>query len=171
MTPDELAERRDEIQVIDVRYPNEWEAGRIEGSVHIPEDELEDRLDELETVRPVVTVCRSGHRSERAAESLRAEGVRAENLEGGVLAWAEAGLPLTTPDGQPGTVASPEPPPDDRPESHQRIQADMMGLLLDLQAEFGDRQPSEEEVRAFLRRRMIAEGRSPEEADEVLAQL
>ncbi|HET7488660.1 MAG TPA: rhodanese-like domain-containing protein [Acidimicrobiales bacterium] len=171
MTPEQLAERRHEFQVVDVRWPNEWEAGHIEGSVHVPEDDLDDRLDELDAARPVVTVCRSGHRSERAAEELRAEGFRAENLEGGVLAWAEAGLPLVTPAGTAGEVAEPEPPPDDRPAFDQRLQSEMMSVLMDLQAEFGDRRPSDEEVRGFLRRRMIAEGRSPEEADEVLSRI
>lgn len=171
MTPAELDARRDEVQIVDVRWPNEWEAGRIEGALHIPESQLEDRLDEIDRGRPVVAVCRSGNRSSAAAEELEAEGFQADNLDGGLEAWVASGLPLTTPDGRPGTVAEPEPPPDDRPIEHQRIQAEMMRVLFDLQERFGDREPSEEEVREFLRQRLIGEGRTPEEADEFLADI
>lgn len=171
MTPAELARRLPEVQVVDVRWPNEWEAGRIEGAVHVPEDDLDDRLDDVAAVGPVVTVCRSGHRSARAAERLREEGVAAENLDGGVLAWAAAGLPLVAADGSPGTVAEPEPPPDDRPEEHKRFQAEFFTLLAALPEEFGHREPTEEEARGFLRRRLVAEGRSEEDADAFLAGL
>jgi rhodanese-related sulfurtransferase len=166
-----LAERKDELQIVDVRYPNEWEAGHIEGAVHIPRDDLADRLDEVDRERTVVTVCRSGSRSGEAAAELAAEGVAAENLEGGMLAWVEAGLPLSTPDGRHGTVAEPEEPPDDRPESHQRLQADFMSLLIEVQEHFGDHEPTEDEVQGYLRERMISDGRTPEEADEAMARI
>jgi rhodanese-related sulfurtransferase len=169
MTPAELHARRLDVQVVDVRWPNEWDAGRIDGALHIPQDELDDRLDEIDRGRPVVTVCRTGSRSGAAAAELRDEGFAAENLDGGLEAWAGAGLPLVTADGQPGTVVEPEPPPDDRPIEHQRIQAEMMSVLLDLQDRFGDREPSDEEVREFLRQRLIDEGRTPEEADQFMA--
>ncbi len=166
-----LAERKEGVQIIDVRYPNEWEAGRIEGAVHIPHDDLADRLEEIDRRRPLVTVCRSGNRSGRAAEFLRDEGFHAENLEGGMEAWAEHGFPVTRPDGEPGSVVDPEPPPDDRPPEHQRVQSEFLGLIFEVQEHFGDRQPSEEDVRAFLRERLIAEGKTPEEADEFLANM
>ncbi len=169
MEPTELAERGEDLQIVDVRYPNEWEAGRIDGAIHIPLDDLDDRLEEIDRSQGVVTVCRSGNRSATAAELLAAEGFRAENLDGGMEAWAAAGLPLTTPEGKPGTVAEPEPPPDDRPPEHQRLQAEFLSVLFDLQEHFGDHQPSDEEVRGFLRERLIGEGKSPEEADEFLA--
>ncbi len=171
MNPTELAERGEDVQIVDVRYPNEWEAGRIEGAVHIPLDDLDDRLEEVDRSRPVITVCRSGNRSANAAELLTTEGFRAENLDGGMEAWAAAGLPLATPSGQPGTVADPEPPPDDRPPEHQRLQGEFLSLLFDLQEHFGDHEPSDEEVRGFLRERLMSEGKSPEEADEFLARM
>jgi hydroxyacylglutathione hydrolase len=43
-------------QVVDVRFPNEWEAGHIDGAVHIPLDYVFDRANELDRSRPVVTV-------------------------------------------------------------------------------------------------------------------
>jgi len=171
VTPAELLALGEDVQIVDVRYPNEWEAGRIEGAVHIPLDDLDDRLDQIDRSRRVVTVCRSGDRSTNAAELLVAEGFRAENLDGGMEAWAGAGLPFTTPEGRPGTVAVPEPPPDDRPPEHQRLQAEFLSVLFDLQEHFGDHEPSDEEVRGFLRERLISEGKSPEEADELLARM
>ncbi len=171
MTPAELHERRGEVQIVDVRWPNEWEAGRIEGALHIPQDELDDRLGEIDRSRPLVTVCRSGMRSAAAAEQLRAEGFQADNLDGGMLAWAEDGLPVTTPGGRPGAVVEGEPPLDDRPVEHQRLQAEFMSLLLDIQEHFGEREPSDEEIRGSLRQRLIDEGRSPEEADAFLARM
>ena len=171
MTAAELEAHRGEVQIVDVGWPNEWEAGRIEGALHIPQDELDDRLAEIDGNRPVVTVCRSGTRSAAAAEQLRSEGFRAENLDGGMQAWAEQGFSVTTADGHPGAVVEPEPPPDDRPVEHQRLQAEFMRLVFDIQEHFGEREPSDEEVRGFLRQRLIDEGRSPEEADAFLASI
>ena len=155
-------------QILDVRYPNEWAAGHIEGARHIPGDELEDRLDELDRDRPIVTVCRSGARSAEAAAFLTAEGYDAQNLEGGMQAWAEAGLAFRASDGSAGAVVEPEAPPDDRPEQVQRLQGAYLQAVFAVQEHFGDREPSDEEVRAFLRDRLIAEGSTPEEADQAL---
>lgn len=98
-------EQREDLEIVDVREDAEWKEGRIEGAVHIPLAELEERIGELDGARPVVTVCRSGQRSLRAADLLGDLGYRAESMEGGMQAWQDAGLPITTPDGSPGTVA------------------------------------------------------------------
>jgi rhodanese-related sulfurtransferase len=110
--PDDLRDprlvhdRQAEVQIVDVREKPEWEAGRIEGSIHIPLSELmAGRLEDLDTTRPVVAVCRSGNRSEVASLMLRARGFDAYNMEGGTEAWVAAGFPFTTPDGSPGRVA------------------------------------------------------------------
>lgn len=104
--PRGVAERLDDVRIVDVREPSEWDAGRIEGSVLIPlNDLMAGRGEGLESDRPVVLVCRSGSRSEVAALLLRARGFEAHNLKGGLEAWQAEGLPLTTPDGRPGTVA------------------------------------------------------------------
>jgi rhodanese-related sulfurtransferase len=78
--------------LVDVRTEDEWAMGRIAGSVHIPMDQLVDRLDELGD--QVVCVCAVGARSARVAQYLNAQGREAVNLDGGIYAWAEAGLPL-----------------------------------------------------------------------------
>jgi rhodanese-related sulfurtransferase len=104
--PREAFERRQDVQFLDVREPFEWNAGRIEGAVHIPlQQVLEGRTDELDPSRPVVVYCRTANRSEVAKLLLEARGFDASVIEGGSEAWVAEGLPFTTPDGQPGRVA------------------------------------------------------------------
>ena len=50
-------------------------------------------------------VCRSGKRAAQAADRLAAAGVAVRNLDGGMQAWQDAGLPVRTDSGAPGTVA------------------------------------------------------------------
>lgn len=104
MTPEQLVPVRAERHLLDVREDEEWVAGHIAGSQHIPLGQLAARLDEVPRDRTVVTVCRSGHRSGVAAKGLVARGVAAENLEGGVIAWLRNGQPLVTPGGDGGRV-------------------------------------------------------------------
>ena len=85
-----------EALVLDVREPAEWndDLGHIEGAKQIPLETLEARLAEIDAWKdkPVIVVCRSGERSERAVETLRAAGFKlAVNLEGGMSAWKGAG--------------------------------------------------------------------------------
>lgn len=104
MEPTQALDRIDELQIIDVRDPKEWQAGRIEAAQHIPMDELPERLDAVDRDTKVVTVCRSGSRSGKMARFLRDRGYDAENMDGGMEAWDEAGLPYRAPDGSPGQV-------------------------------------------------------------------
>jgi rhodanese-related sulfurtransferase len=163
-----LARDMTRFQVVDVRYANEWDAGRIENAVHIPVDDVLDRVDELDRARPVVTVCRTGSRSAEAAKDLADEGFDVQNLAGGMQAWVAEGRPIVAADGSPGVVVEPEPTPDDRPERMQRLQAEFLDVIFAVQEHFGDREASEEEMQAFLRQRLIDEGKTPEEADEFL---
>ncbi len=78
--------------LLDVREPFEWEIANLGalGAVMIPLSELEGRLSELPADRPIAVYCRSGSRSSRAVRTLTDAGFRhAENLRGGILAWAE----------------------------------------------------------------------------------
>ena len=91
ITTDELDGLGD-IQLVDVRTPEEREAGRIpDDTAHIPYDELTARAGELDTSRQIVFYCRSGERSRVAADAFEASGFEAANLTGGILAWAESG--------------------------------------------------------------------------------
>lgn len=103
MDPRAARASADDVVFVDVREPYEWKAGHIDGSKNIPLGELPARADELHACR-VVTVCTVGARSEEASRFLRAFGVDAENMEGGVVAWTQAGFELVTPDGRPGRV-------------------------------------------------------------------
>ena len=85
--------------LLDVREPEEFvgELGHIEGALLVPLDALERRLPKLAGYvdRDVVVVCRAGARSASAGAILRRAGFqRVINLQGGMLAWAEAGLPV-----------------------------------------------------------------------------
>ena len=82
--------------LLDVREPDEWQAGHAPQADHIPLGQLEHRLAELPRDRQIITVCRSGRRSVLAAQQLAARGYQAINLTGGMTAWAYAGLPVVT---------------------------------------------------------------------------
>ena len=99
------------------------------------------------------------------------EGFDAGNLDGGMEAWADAGLDYPGSDGAPGTLADPDAPPDDRPAEVIELENSFLRVVFAAQERFGDRQPSDEEMRGFLRERLISEGKSAEEADEFLARL
>lgn len=83
--------------VLDVRTRQEFKAGHAPRSRNIPLDQLAGRLREIPAGRQVVTVCRSGARSARAAALLRSEGRDVVDVRGGMLAWQRAGLPLDGP--------------------------------------------------------------------------
>lgn len=80
--------------LLDVRSPIEFESERIEGATNLPLEVLDDRLDEVPEQGEVVVVCRTGIRATIAAETLTRAGRRGRVLEGGVLAWRRAKLPL-----------------------------------------------------------------------------
>jgi glyoxylase-like metal-dependent hydrolase (beta-lactamase superfamily II) len=80
--------------VLDVRSALEFEGERIEGARLIPLDELDGRLDEIPDQAEVIVVCRTGVRATIAAEVLARAGHRPRVLEGGMLAWHRARLPV-----------------------------------------------------------------------------
>ena len=99
-TPDQI--QHGEVQLVDVRTPEEREAGRIpDDTAHIPFDELQARASELDQGRPVVFYCRSGDRSANAADAFAASGFEASSLAGGIVGWAESGRPIEGEIGQP----------------------------------------------------------------------
>jgi rhodanese-related sulfurtransferase len=67
--------------------------------LHIPIGELVMRQDEIPEHTLLIAVCRTGSRSAYATELLVRAGYDAQNLAGGMKAWAAAGLPLDPPDG------------------------------------------------------------------------
>jgi rhodanese-related sulfurtransferase len=91
--------------LVDVREVHEWEAGHVSGAIHLPLDLVPTRLDELPRDRRIVVVCRSGRRSAGVTDLLTRSAFDAVNLDGGLLAWVEEGLPIETDRGGEGQVA------------------------------------------------------------------
>jgi rhodanese-related sulfurtransferase len=96
LPPEQLAEMLEggDVEVIDVRREHEWEAGHIPGARHVEVNDLPSESTSLPRDKAVVLYCRSGSRSELAADGLRAGGFDAHALAGGISAWAEGGRPL-----------------------------------------------------------------------------
>jgi rhodanese-related sulfurtransferase len=91
--------------LLDVREDDEWQAGHIEGAVHIPMSGLMQRVDEVPKDREVVVVCKVGGRSAQVTAFLRQRGwENVHNLDGGVVAWVEAGRAIVTDTGAPPAV-------------------------------------------------------------------
>jgi rhodanese-related sulfurtransferase len=101
LTPAQVREalERDQIVLVDVREPYEWDAGRIAGAVHIELERLAARAEEVPTDRPVVFQCRLGIRSAMAMQAFRASGWDAYHLGGGIQRWVNEGLPIEPDDG------------------------------------------------------------------------
>jgi rhodanese-related sulfurtransferase len=81
--------------MVDVREQQEWDAGHIAGSIHLPLSDLPNRWKELPDADCTVFICRSGGRSMAAAEAFAASGRSGcVNLAGGVQGWVQANLPF-----------------------------------------------------------------------------
>ncbi|MFF5106357.1 rhodanese-like domain-containing protein [Streptomyces sp. NPDC000134] len=93
--------------LVDVRETPEWSAGHAPGALHLPLSRpvAGAPLPATAQGRPVITICRSGHRSRRAVALLTARGVRATDVTGGMTAWARAGLSVIGPGGSSGVIA------------------------------------------------------------------
>ena len=87
----------DKTIIIDVRDDSEVTDGVIMGSKHIPLANLTTRIGELEKFKsaPIIVYCRTGNRSGGACKTLTTAGFdNVNNLEGGIMAWETASLPL-----------------------------------------------------------------------------
>lgn len=80
--------------LLDVRTLLEFQSEHIEGSRSIPLDQIDARVDEIPERAEVIVVCRTGVRATLAAESLARVGRRARVLDGGMVAWRRARLPV-----------------------------------------------------------------------------
>jgi adenylyltransferase/sulfurtransferase len=80
----------DDVFILDVREPNEYQICRIPGAVLVPLGELPRRYAELPTDKDIVAHCKVGARSARATEYLQSVGFkRVKNLRGGILDWID----------------------------------------------------------------------------------
>lgn len=90
LLPQEVLKRlngKEDIRLLDVREPEEWESGHIAGAKHIPLGYLPERLHELEPGKEIIVICRSGNRSRKACEYLSAAGHKVVNMSGGLNEW------------------------------------------------------------------------------------
>ena len=83
-----------EVQLVDVREPYEWEAGRLAGARHVELERLASEAESLDRDRPVLFYCRLGARSGMAANAFRRAGFDAYSVDGGLTEWDRRGHPL-----------------------------------------------------------------------------
>lgn len=84
--------------IVDVRENDEWKVEHIAGAVHIPLDQLKDRLPELQSYKDtmVIAQCRGGKRSLKAMEVLKSAGFsKVYSMDGGLQSWTEQGFAVT----------------------------------------------------------------------------
>jgi adenylyltransferase/sulfurtransferase len=83
-------DKGDDLQIIDVREPNEVAIAKIPGSIHIPLAQIVNRMSEIDPDRETVVHCKLGGRSARAIEALKRSGFGGNltNLKGGITAWS-----------------------------------------------------------------------------------
>lgn len=87
------------VVLLDVRTPEEFKEGHIEGAVNIDQgqgDFMDKAKAVLSTEKTIAIYCRSGRRSANAAGRLASEGFKCVNLKGGIIAWKEANMPVVT---------------------------------------------------------------------------
>lgn len=87
-------EQKDKPFLLDVRQPEEFRSEHIQGAKLIPLGDLRKRMNELPKNREIICVCRSGNRSSSAARELAEAGYKVANLNGGMISWMRAGLPI-----------------------------------------------------------------------------
>ena len=107
------------LQLIDVREPAEFAAGRVAGAQLVPLGDIERRAKELDRAQSIVLICRSGKRSEQARATLARLGF--ENtacLTGGLTAWEADGLPIEKDEHAPWSL-----------ERQVRVAAGLLALL------------------------------------------
>ena len=84
---------------IDVRETDEWDSGHFDLFTLNPLSTFDSDI--LPTGKPIIFICRSGNRSGKACAAVEPSGRKVLNVEGGMLAWQTAGLPMSAKNGTP----------------------------------------------------------------------
>ena len=157
--------------VLDVRTDKEYRDGHIINSMHIPLSTLSDQLSKLAAYKhaSVVIVCRSGARSAQAAGTLRKVGFeQVHNLAGGVMAWQNANMPLTTEKGKPPKPTTDEPTDKeadeeaDKKKTRTKTKAKKKAKEQEETKAIGQDAPADEQAPPEETARMVETGHSPE---------
>lgn len=80
--------------VLDVRQPDEFSQGHIRGAKLVPLNEIYKKMKEIPKGREIVCICATGNRSRSASKILAKEGFTVFNVQGGMMAWRRAKLPV-----------------------------------------------------------------------------
>ena len=97
--PDAVRLINNDAAVIDLRSAEAFSRGHIVSSRNVPMDELEARMNTLESLKskPIIAVCEAGITSTKAIDTLRKSGFESVyGLKGGMNAWSQAGMPVVT---------------------------------------------------------------------------
>lgn len=84
----------DDVTVVDVREADEYVSGHVPGAIFAPMSNITPRLAALPRDEVVYVICRSGQRSQAMADLMVAQGIRAVSIDGGTMAWINAGQPV-----------------------------------------------------------------------------
>lgn len=88
-----------DVYLLDVRRPEEYQAGHLKGA-HLlnwlDSESFKNGAAELDKSDTIYVYCRSGRRSGEAADYLASQGFKVVDMKGGILAWQQAGLPVTS---------------------------------------------------------------------------
>jgi rhodanese-related sulfurtransferase len=90
------------VVLLDVREDDEWQRGHVAGARHIPMGAVPARIGEIDPGAELFVMCHAGGRSLRVAQYLARNGFEPANVDGGMLAWIGAGLPVVTDDSATG---------------------------------------------------------------------
>ncbi len=96
MSVQELKEKQDDVQILDVRADDEWSQGFIAGAQHAFVPKVEEYSKKLKKIEPLAVYCGSGYRASIAASVLQQQGFeQVKNVPGSMKAWKAAGYKLT----------------------------------------------------------------------------
>ena len=91
------------VVILDIRKPEEYAAAHLRNAMHIPAEDLTNKLGRIERYKadPIVIVCVSGSRAARATSELKKAGFKdVSSMEGGMKAWLDQGMPVETSDNE-----------------------------------------------------------------------
>ncbi|MBE3550399.1 MAG: Rhodanese-related sulfurtransferase [Brockia lithotrophica] len=94
LEPDKVKDELDDYFIVDLRKPEDYDAGHIPGARNIPAADILAKLDTLPKDKPVLVYCYKGQTGALVTADLRSLGYDAHNLSGGFEAWVDAELPV-----------------------------------------------------------------------------